>query len=217
MNAETVGPTFDSESFDRCQARAWELLGELSRRIIPGMTEADGHILYKQLAHDFGVEKNWHPPKIRFGVNTTKSFREISEPDVRLSENDIFFLDLGPVFFGHEGDVGQTFQLGNNSEYQRICQDAKEVFDVVARFWREERSTGEVLYQFADIEAQKRGWKLNLQGASGHRIGDFPHAVFHKGSLKDFEHVAQPQRWILEIQLRHPELPFGAFYEDILK
>jgi len=54
-------------------------------------------------------------------------------------------------------------------------------------------------------------------GSDGHRIGDFPHHVFFKGAIIECEESLLPNAWILEIQLDHPKLKFGAFYEDILK
>jgi hypothetical protein len=56
---------------------------------------------------------------------------------------------------------------------------------------------------------------LNL-GAPGHRLGDFPHAVHKAGKLAVAEFQPSSGLWVLEIQIRHPELPIGAFYEDLL-
>src|SRR5262245_59795943 len=111
MDLQAVSENFSSEKFEQCRTKTWELLFSLSKKIKPGMTEADGHAVYNQLCSDFGVEKNWHPAKIRFGANSIKSFREVSDPNVVLKENDIFFLDIGPILFCHEGDVGKTFVL----------------------------------------------------------------------------------------------------------
>lgn len=217
MNLEAVSEQFNFEKFEDCREKSWEILNALSKQIRPGMTEADGHEVYKKLCADFGVEKNWHPPKIRFGANSIMSFRELSDSSVVLKNDDIFFLDIGPIIHGHEGDVGKTFVLGNNSEYSRISKDAEEIWQIVGSHWRENKVKGQELYAFANKQADDRGWKLNLTGANGHRIGDFPHHVFHRGSLQDFEAVAIPDRWILEIQLRHPENKFGAFFEDVLR
>jgi hypothetical protein len=51
---------------------------------------------------------------------------------------------------------------------------------------------------------------------SGHRLSEFPHAAHHKGALADAPFTPSPGLWMLEIQLRHPTRPFGAFYEDLL-
>jgi len=56
---------------------------------------------------------------------------------------------------------------------------------------------------------------LNLD-ITGHRVSDFPHAIYRAGDLGDFANTPGKGLWILEIQIAHPERPFGAFYEDLL-
>ncbi|HEY0296511.1 MAG TPA: hypothetical protein VGC69_14380 [Bordetella sp.] len=60
------------------------------------------------------------------------------------------------------------------------------------------------------------GWKLNLD-MKGHRVGDFPHAIYKPGKLADLADTPSEGLWILEIQIAHPTRPFGAFYEDLLQ
>ena len=44
-----------------------------------------------------------------------------------------------------------------------------------------------------------------------------PHAyIYGAGRLADFVQCPSTGLWILEIQIAHPVLPYGAFYEDIL-
>ena len=71
------------------------------------------------------------------------------------------------------------------------------------------------LYRFAAAEAGARGWQLDLEMA-GHRIGEHPHAVFHDGLLSQADFTPSAGLWMLEIQLRHPDLPYSAFIEDLL-
>jgi hypothetical protein len=59
------------------------------------------------------------------------------------------------------------------------------------------------------------GWKLNLD-IKGHRVSDFPHAIYRAGSLGDFVGRPNGGLWILEIQIAHPSKRYGAFYEDLL-
>ena len=69
---------------------------------------------------------------------------------------------------------------------------------------------------FAQNCAKSYGWILSLEKANGHRISDFPHAARIRGNIEEFDSTPAPDRWILEIQIRHPTRPFGAFYEDLL-
>lgn len=213
---ENVGANFSSDSIEKARKKTWDLVNAIASQVRAGQTEKDIEEISKTLFQEFGVEKKWHPSKLRFGVNTLKSFREVSEPDVVLQDNDLFFIDIGPVFYGHEGDCGKTFAIGNNPEHLAVIKASEEIFDEVKTCWKETGKSGSELYEFAKESAKKRGYIMTLNGASGHRIGDFPHALHHKGSLTDYKDKPSAQRWILEIQIRHPEKPFGAFYEDML-
>ena len=92
---------------------------------------------------------------------------------------------------------------------------AKTLYQRVEAHWREAQCSGVELYDFAEREATAMGWKLNLD-IKGHRVSDFPHAIYRAGDLGDF--AGRPNRglWILEIQIAHPSKPYGAFYEDLL-
>jgi Xaa-Pro aminopeptidase len=215
--SENVRPTFQAANLEKAQARTWQVLHRLSQQLCEGMTEQDGHQEAKKLFKEFEVEKIWHPSKIRFGTNTLKSFSENSVSDIRLKKGDPYFLDLGLVFDGHEGDCGQTFVLGENDEAEAMIRAGREVFQEVEVHWRSHQISGRALYIFAAHASLKRGFELNLRGASGHRIGDFPHSVHYRGALNKLESTPTSDRWILEIQLKHPKLLLGAFFEDLLK
>ncbi len=217
IESENVGAVFQAATLEKAQARTWQVLRKLSQQITEGMTEQDAHQEAKKLFKEFEVEKIWHPSKIRFGINTLKSFSEISVPDIQIKNGDPYFLDLGLVFDRHEGDCGQTFVLGKNLEAEAMIRAGREVFAEVEEHWRRQQTTGRELYIFAAQSSQKRGFELNLKGASGHRVGDFPHAVHYRGALNKLEKTPTPDRWILEIQLKHPMLLMGAFFEDLLK
>lgn len=215
MNPEAVGQNFLEASLLEAQARAWRALDETAAAVRPGHTEKDALAILKESLKRNGSEKIWHPPQIRFGANTTKKFGEKAEP-VALGENDLFFLDIGPVFVGHEGDVGRTYTIGHNEEFERIARDAREIFDLARARCLNEGVTGQVLYDYAAAQAQERGWNLGFGGASGHRVSDFPHAVHYRGKLRTQDYRPAPNRWILEIHLHDPKGRFGAFYEDLL-
>lgn len=216
MEIEAVGENFNPMEFENTRIKSWLLLEELSTLIKPGLTEDDAHTIAKKLFSDFESERNWHPTKIRFSQNTLKAFREPSEVGVILKEDDIFFLDLGPVFNGYEGDVGKTFQVGTDPEKAKIIAASEELFEITKNEWEKKHKKGHELYEFANTIADKMGYHLIFEGASGHRISEFPHAVYFKGKLKDFDSVPEPQRWILEIHLHHKQYPYGAFFEDVL-
>jgi len=215
MAMQDFGENFDLKKFYHARDVARDMAHELANKIKPDMVEEDAHALYKQICTKHGVEKNWHPAKLRFGPNTLKTFKEISDP-YTLQDEDIFYVDIGPVVDGHEADYGETFIIGSNYEHRHIADVSKKLFDEVSEYWNQTRTRGPALYQWASARAKEYGYHLNM-GSDGHRIGDFPHHVFFKGAIIECEEELLPNAWILEIQLDHPKLKFGAFYEDILK
>jgi Xaa-Pro aminopeptidase len=212
---EAVGQIFDPARMQHARRKSWEALQGIRERMQPGISEAQAHAEAAQVFAELGMERLWHPVIVRIGPNTTKTYREHSLPDVRLGENDVYFIDLGLVFDGHEGDVGDTFVVGHAPERQACAQAARDLFRDVADVWRTEGLNGQALYNYAHERAGSLGWRFN-HAIKGHRISDFPHAVHKGGNLGDFEHRPSEGLWILEIQIAHPTEPFGAFYEDLL-
>jgi methionine aminopeptidase len=214
MGLQSFGENFSLHKLLNARNVARDITYELSSLFEPGMTEEDAHRLYKELCKKYPIEKQWHPAKLRFGPNTTCDFKDVSVPYV-LKEEDIFFIDIGPVIDGHEADYGETFTIGNFYEQRLIAETSKKVFHEVSEHWNTVRPTGEELYHFAKERADHYGYLLSM-GSDGHRIGDFPHHVHFKGGMPDIEEVIVPNAWILEIHLVNCDRTFGAFYEDIL-
>jgi len=152
---------------------------------------------------------------VRFGPNTTKDFEAKSEPGVVLGEQDIFFIDIGPIYGDTEGDAGETFVFGDDPEHHKAKHDVGALWDDVRNLWRDKGLTGPELYEYAIKSADERGWQLNLD-LSGHRLSEFPHEAHYDGSLADADLYPKPNLWVLEMAIRHPTRQFGAFYEDLL-
>ncbi len=214
---ETVGEEFSVELLQQARDKTLQVIEEAASLMKPGTTESEAKALILEIQTRLGGPKNWHPPQVRFGVNSVLGFNEKPTEGVALGENDIYFFDIGPIFSAHEGDVGRTFTLGKNPEFERCRVDVEAIWNEVRAHWREHRVAGPDLYKFAEERARARGWKLSVQNANGHRIADFPHAARGRGSIEGFPASPAPNRWILEIQIRHPEKPFGAFFEDLLQ
>ncbi|KPG95653.1 (Fe-S)-binding protein [Pseudomonas sp. RIT-PI-q] len=212
---EAVGERYTLESMRHAQQMTWKAIEQIAHAISPGMRESEAVLRGKQILAELGMDRIWHPLLIRFGANTLKTFKQRSDGDPELGNEDIFFIDMGVVWQGHEGDAGATFTTGSDPEMLACTAAAKELFNQVENFWRSERVSGVALYDYAAAQAQAMGWKLNLD-IKGHRVSDFPHAIHRGGDLGDFEQSPNAGLWILEIQIAHPERPFGAFYEDLL-
>ena len=212
---EAVGHKFDNALIQRARTRSWAVLHDIRERMRPGISEDEARTMAAEVFSDHGVERIWHPTLIRIGANTIKTWRQRSDPTVRLGEHDSYFIDLGLVFDRHEGDVGDTFVVGHAPERQACAEAARTLFHEVAAAWRHQGLSGEALYAFAGERAAAMGWRFN-HATRGHRIGDYPHAVHKGGVLGAFDARPTDGLWILEIQIAHPSKPFGAFHEDLL-
>ena len=212
---EAVGQAYDPALMLCARERSWAVLQGIRERMRPGISEDEARSAAAEVFQAHGLERLWHPVVIRIGANTTLTFRERSNPDARLGAEDIYFIDLGLVFDGHEGDVGATFTTGDDPAKQACAAAARTLFDEVAGAWRSRGLSGEALYAFAEERAAAMGWRLN-HAIKGHRVGDFPHAIHKAGDLGTLEQAPSGGLWILEIQIAHPSEPYGAFYEDLL-
>ena len=212
---EAVGPAFDPALMQRAREKTWAALHGIRARMRPGISEDEAKAAAGEVCRELGCERLWHPLIIRIGTNTTRTYRQRSDPNVRLGENDSYFIDLGLVFDGHEGDVGDTFVVGHAPQQQACADAARALFGEVAAAWRAQGLSGQALYAFAGERAAAMGWQLN-HAIKGHRVGDFPHAIHKGGDLGDLPAPPSSGRWILEIQIAHPTEPFGAFHEDLL-
>lgn len=212
---EAVGLAYSLEGMFHAKRMTWEAIGQIARQVKPGMQESAAREMGLEVLREMGMERIWHPLLIRFGANTLKTFKQRSDGDPLLQENDLFFIDLGVVWDRHEGDCGATFVVGGDAEMHACAAAAKSLFDQVHDHWQSHQVAGPELYRHAQERAQAMGWVLNLD-IKGHRVSDFPHAIYRAGDLGDFAACPQVGLWILEIQIAHPTRPFGAFYEDLL-
>ncbi|KTC39062.1 MAG: M24 family metallopeptidase [Pseudomonas sp.] len=215
INKEAVGLAYSLEGMLHAKRMTWEAVAQIARRIKPGMRESVARDMGLEVLRELGMERIWHPLLIRFGVNTLKTFKQRSEGDPQLGEHDLFFIDLGVVWDRHEGDCGATFVVGDDADMHACAAAAKNLFDQVHDHWKNHQVAGPELYRYAEEQARTLGWVLNLD-IKGHRVSDFPHAIYRAGDLGDFAACPQVGLWILEIQIAHPTRPFGAFYEDLL-
>jgi Xaa-Pro aminopeptidase len=212
---EAVGAAYDLPALRAAQELGWQALRRTAARIRPGMTEHEARLCGETVLAEMGMERAWHPLVVRFGANTLKVFSDRSPGNPVLGDHDIFFIDMGPVFGGHEADVGATFTTGADPQMMACARDVQLLFEQVKSIWQGGAVVGPALYEAAQTAASNMGWELNLD-IKGHRVSDYPHAIHPGGKLADFDAVPSPGLWILEIQIRHPTEPFGAFYEDLL-
>jgi len=212
------------------EARAVALLDaiETSGMIAAGRTELDVERDIRALAeHSFGVKQHWHKRIVRSGINTLRIAPD-DPPDVRITDDDTVFLDLGPVFGEWEADVGRTYAIGADPEKQRLCVDLGRMFESLRQHFNSHLNvTGAELFAEARRLAEAAGWLFG--GAiAGHIVGAFPHALIpgdkdtyrvspqNRTCMRDPDARGQTKFWILEVHLTDRARTFGGFYERLL-
>ncbi len=125
---ENLGEQFNLEDYLRAQEKTRQVVLAFSKMLKPGINEVEAKALLEKTLDESGLEKRWHPSKMRIGPNTTKNFRDDSAPHI-LTENDIFFVDIGPVYYNHEGDYGETFTIGSDPRLNKLAESSKTIFN----------------------------------------------------------------------------------------
>jgi hypothetical protein len=212
---EANGEGFTPSRLLDVRDRTRTALGEIAGRMVPGMTEEEGRRVAAGVLSDHGLRKGWHKILVRFGPSTVLNFDDPAPPGVVLGDDDIFFVDIGPIYAGCEGDAGDTFTVGDDPEMARAARDVYDLWRQVRTEWALRSTTGADLYRLAGERAEAMGWVLNLD-LTGHRLSSFPHSAHYDGTLAAVDFAPSDLLWVLEIQIRHPERPFGAFFEDLL-
>ncbi len=212
---EGTGEKFSLDALMDMRTRTRTAVHLIAEQIRPGMAEEEAKAIARDTLKGLGMRRGWHQVIVRCGPNTTKDFMEKSEPGVVLGENDLFFVDIGPIYGDTEGDAGDTFVFGSDPDHLRAKREVRLIWDEVRDKWFADGVTGKELYDYAIDVAAGFGWKLNLD-LSGHRLSDFPHSAHYDGPLAEVAFRPNPNLWVLEIAIAHPERMFGAFYEDLL-
>jgi Xaa-Pro aminopeptidase len=212
---EATGEKFSVERLMDVRARTRKAVHLIADQVEVGMVEEAAKAMARDTLTGLGMRRGWHHIIVRFGPNTTKDFMERSEPGIVLGADDIFFIDIGPIYEDTEGDAGDTFVVGSDPDHHRAKRDAREIWNRVRAKWFADGTTGRELYEFATQTTESLGWKLNMD-LSGHRLSDFPHSAHYDGPLAEVDFRPNPNLWVLEIAIIHPDGGFGAFYEDLL-
>jgi Xaa-Pro aminopeptidase len=219
-----------AQSLKSAQDTAAALFAETvsSGLIEPGKLESqlskDIHELARQR---FGLRRHWHKRIARAGPNTLLTYHDAAE-DRRIAEDDIVYLDFGPVFNEWEADFGRTYALGDDPDKHRLVADIAAAFaQGKALFERTPKLTCGELYDFVHDLARPKGWEFGAPTA-GHLIGHFPHEqapadpkrfkIRHgnRTELREPDDKGAMRHWILEIHFVDRARKIGGFFEELL-
>jgi Xaa-Pro dipeptidase len=212
------------------QAKAEILFSEVEKRgiIRPGRKETEiNQDTYALAAEMFGISRYWHKRIVRAGPNTLQPYDE-NPPDLAVREDDIVFLDLGPVFEECEADFGRTYVVGNDPSKRKLCRDIEEGFAKGKKYFQQHPDiTAAELYAYATQLAKDAGWEYGGPIA-GHLIGIFPHEKIAGDKVTLYVHPENHNRmrlprtdgrerfWIFEIHFVDRARQIGGFYEGLL-
>ncbi|MGS0891452.1 M24 family metallopeptidase [Burkholderia stagnalis] len=211
---ERVGPCFTMAGILDARQRSMHAVREIAALLRPGVSTRDAITVADAHLRRLGASHNWHPTYVRFGIDTQSPAVQPTDFRRVLREDDVFVVDIGPVWDGYEGDYGDTFVMGAEAAGERCARAARDVFRRARLDWLAGTS-GTALYERADAYARDHGCAL-VREIPGHRVADFPHALYGKHTLADADFVPGDGIWVLEIQVRDLTSPVGAFYEDVL-
>ena len=213
----------------QAEAKAAYLFEEIQKRgiIKAGVSEKEINIAVLELAEELlGIKKYWHKRIVRAGKNTLCPYDE-NPPAVVVQDDDIVFLDFGPILEEWEADYGRTYVLGNDSRKHQLAADSERLWHIANEHFKNTTEiTGAQLYHYCVNLAQEHGWQYGGPIA-GHLIGQFPHEKLEKEDKTNYIHPenhvplnelnqsGKPRHWIIEIHLVDPELKLGSFFEQI--
>jgi Xaa-Pro aminopeptidase len=212
------------------QGKAEQLFREIEARglIRPGVSEnrvnEDIYALAKEM---YGITTYWHKRIVRAGRNTLAPYAE-NPPDLMIGEDDILFLDLGPVFEEWEADFGRTFVIGSDPAKLKLRDDVGKAFAAGKLYFKENPGlTSSQLFAHAQSLAAQCGWHFGGEIA-GHLIGQFPHEriagdkvtlYVHPDNhlpMRSLDEKGRQRHWILEIHFVDRERQIGGFFEELL-
>ncbi len=212
------------------QDTAADLFAEVASAglIRPGVLESEISREIDALARErHGLRRHWHRRIVRCGRNTLLSYYDDAE-DLRVAEDDLVVVDLGPVFGEWEADFGRTYVLGSDPRKRQIVTDIGAAFTLGRELYEAMPNlTAGALYDYVHALALDFGWEFGAKTA-GHLVGHFPHEQPRDGSrrfsirtgnetlLREPDGEGRPRHWILEIHFVDRERGFGAFCEELL-
>ncbi|HMK04366.1 MAG TPA: M24 family metallopeptidase, partial [Ferruginibacter sp.] len=122
------------------EQKAKELFNTVEQRglIIPGKYESQLSAEIVKVAKELGIENFWHKKIVRAGANTLQPYNG-DPPDLVIQNDDIVFLDFGPVFKGWEADLGRTFVIGSDPMKLKLKKDIEDAWHE-ANTWYSQQS-----------------------------------------------------------------------------
>lgn len=219
------------EKLIEAEKKAAYLFEEVEKRnlIKAGKTEHQLSLEVTDLISElFGEKKFWHKKIVRAGKNTLLPYKE-DPPNIVIENDDIVFIDFGPVFNGWEADFAKTYVLGNDEKKLKLMNDVESAWNEGNEFFKKNKTelTGAEFYKYTKELVKKYGWEYG-NVYCGHLVGRFPHEKIIGEDIVNYIHPDNNQLmcekdrngnerfWIYEIHFIDRKLGIGGFVERML-
>jgi methionine aminopeptidase len=201
---------------------------EQHQLIVAGKSEKElNEEIFKLADEWYGIKKYWHKRIVRSGANTLAPYNE-NPPNLIIQNDDILFIDFGPILEEWEADFGRTFVIGNDP-YKLKLKESIESAWYEAKSWFDSKDelTGAQFWNYILQLASQYGYAYGGEIA-GHLIGHFPHEKLEPNNYGLYVHPENhnnmfstdsnglKREWILEIHFVDRERNIGGFFEQLL-
>jgi Xaa-Pro aminopeptidase len=197
--------------------------------IVAGKSEAQLSKEVTELALEkFGLDKHWHKKIVRTGANTLATYPQ-DPADRIIQQDDILFIDFGPIVEGYEADLGRTYVLGNDPTKLKLKNDVEAAWFEMQDWIKQHTSLkASTIFQYAVDKAKAYGWEFGGEIA-GHIVGKYPHEQpldpksleldIHPDNHDDIfllDANGDKRHWILELQFIDREKQIGGYFEQLI-
>ncbi len=175
--ANKVPPREDLEGFLACQRLAREAVRHVASLLKPGWTEKHAATLVNTYLSDSGVKGFFHRSFAWFGERTRfdgiVNYAQYSPTNRTLGENEVFILDVAPIYKSYACDIGYTSSLGPNEEWKRAEQFLKKIRQQIPEMV-DGGMAGDELWKELDAKIRQAGYdNIHQQypfAVLGHRL-----------------------------------------------
>jgi hypothetical protein len=165
------------ESSLQCQRLAFRAVKEVAGLMTPGWTEQQAAEMVQTYLSDSGVKTFFHYPFAWFGERSKfaamKNYREAMPTTRKLRENEVFILDVAPIYQNHSSDVGYTSCAGKNHELDLAMKFLKELRSDIPTLINGKRN-GAGIWKEIERRIKEAGYEPIFDrypyGVLGHRV-----------------------------------------------
>ena len=172
----------DLKAHKNTQDLAINAANEISKLIVPGMTEIEAAKLLDTYLRDHGVSAFVHYSFAWFGNRTRfdfcQTYKDLMPSKKIIHEGDVFILDTAPVLNGVPADIGLAFCLDENKEFKKSITFLSKIKKRIPSLFELNCASGEKIYQWINDIVESGGYEnihhLYPFGVLAHRLYKIP-------------------------------------------